>query len=273
MKHLGLMLFAIASLISASGQVKEDRLTWTDSTRDVYINGEIDRTAQVLVCESGGRTALISAKLEQAVILQGPENTVSTLPKSAFIFARDRATATTDSNPPVHIVSKCSFVDGPTHGFDVGGKSILIDLHKSPSGELPEQELWEVVPVWRHLTEAYEADPAAVASLKNCDAEMKITVALGTWCPDSKRNVPRLLKALREAGNGRLQVKLIAVANKFQGLVDTIRQYRIVHVPTVVVERDGREIGRIVENPAGKTMEGDLAAILARASEARDKAR
>ena len=54
MKYLGLMLFAMASLISATGQVKDNTLTWTDSTRDVYINGELDRTAQVLVCESGG---------------------------------------------------------------------------------------------------------------------------------------------------------------------------------------------------------------------------
>jgi hypothetical protein len=44
--------------------------------------------------------------------------------------------------------------------------------------------------------------------------------------------------------------------------VEAIKRLKIVRVPTVIVERDGVEIGRIVENPTAKTMEEDLAAIL-----------
>jgi hypothetical protein len=75
-----------------------------------------------------------------------------------------------------------------------------------------------------------------------------------------------LIKALDAAANARLRVRLIGIANKVQDKLsepaEVIRQYGIVHVPTVIVERDGREIGRIVENPVAKNMEEDLSAIL-----------
>jgi hypothetical protein len=71
-----------------------------------------------------------------------------------------------------------------------------------------------------------------------------------------------MLKALRAAGNDKLRVKVIGIDNQFHEPMETIQQRRIVNVPTVIVERDGREIGRIVETPAAETMEEDLAAIL-----------
>jgi hypothetical protein len=42
-----------------------------------------------------------------------------------------------------------------------------------------------------------------------------------------------------------------------------VQPLAITNVPTVIVERAGREIGRVVETPAASTIEEDLAAILA----------
>jgi hypothetical protein len=71
-----------------------------------------------------------------------------------------------------------------------------------------------------------------------------------------------LIKALRAAGNAKIQIKLIGIDNQFHEPVSTVQPLRITNVPTVIVERGGREIGRIVETPAASTMEEDLAAIL-----------
>src|SRR5262249_17842904 len=89
-----------------------------------------------------------------------------------------------------------------------------------------------------------------------------VTLAFGTWCPDSKNYVPRLIKALSAAANDKIKVKLIGIDNQFHEPVTTVQPRRITNVPTVIVERGGREIGRIVETPAAGTMEEGLAAVL-----------
>jgi hypothetical protein len=111
--------------------------------------------------------------------------------------------------------------------------------------------------------ETYEPSASAVSSIKGDNKDTNITIALGTWCPDSRNYVPKLFKALRAAGNNHLKVNIIGIDNQFHEPIDTIQKLNLVNVPTVIVERDGREIGRIVETPATETFEEDLAAILA----------
>ncbi|MFY9556631.1 MAG: hypothetical protein WAV47_18110, partial [Blastocatellia bacterium] len=109
---------------------------------------------------------------------------------------------------------------------------------------------------------SYEPNAQAVAAIKANDNDTTVTLAFGTWCPDSKNYIPRVIKALRAAGNQKIQLKLIGIDNQFHEPVGTVQPRRITNVPTVIVERDGREIGRIVETPAASTIEEDLAAIL-----------
>jgi hypothetical protein len=70
------------------------------------------------------------------------------------------------------------------------------------------------------------------------------------------------MKSLRAAGNEKIKVQVLGVDNQFHNPMETIQKLRVVNVPTLIVERDGREIGRIVETPATATFEEDLAAIL-----------
>ena len=67
-------------------------------------------------------------------------------------------------------------------------------------------KLFDTVPVWRSFTKGYVPNAQAVAAIKSIDKDTTVTLAFGTWCPDSKNYVPKLLKALREAGNDKIQV-------------------------------------------------------------------
>jgi thiol-disulfide isomerase/thioredoxin len=127
---------------------------------------------------------------------------------------------------------------------------------------MTEEKLYEVAPVWRSLMDSYQPQADAVATLKANDKDTEVTLVFGTWCPDSKNYVPRLLKSLHAAANDKLKVKLVGIDNQFRQPVSTIQPRTIINVPTVIVERGGREIGRIVETPAAGTIEEDLAAIL-----------
>lgn len=245
---------------------KKSPVNWSDSTRDVYIDNELDRGAQVLTADSPSRLALISTKLESAIVLDVTEHTVRTVSKDSFQFAADRTSATSESisepTTAMKIVGKFTRVDGPIYFFVVEGKPVLIRSHPGATGEMSMDKLWETVPVWRSVMKNYQPNTQAVDAIKSNDKDTTITLAFGTWCPDSKNYVPRLIKALRSAGNAKIQLKLIGIDNQFREPVSAVQPLRITNVPTVIVERGGREIGRIVETPAASTMEEDLAAIL-----------
>jgi hypothetical protein len=254
------LLIFIACTYAALAQGAQ--LSWHDSTRDVYINNEMDRAAQVLVSDSPPRLALISPRLDRAIVLDTVENTVSTVSKEVFKFSQDRASATSEGNAAAQPLGKFTRVDGPVYFFAFEGKPILIRAHPGATGEMSLEKLWETVPVWRYLMEGYQPNAAAVAALKASNADTTVTLLYGTWCPDSKNYIPRLIKAINAAGNDKIRLKLIGIDNQFREPVTTVQPRQITNVPTVIVERGGREIGRIIETPAASTIEEDLAAIL-----------
>jgi hypothetical protein len=252
---------------AVTGQTgKPAQLSWNDTVRDVLIDGELDRTTQIITCDSPSKLAMISPKLSKAVVLNITDKSVSLMTKEAFSFSSDKASATSDESKGLQSVGKFIRVDGPNssyvYSFSAEGKMIVIRSHPGLTGELNEDKVWEAVPVWRAKMDAYTPDAAAVAAIKAIDKDTNVTLIFGTWCGDSKMYVPRLVKALHLANNPKLKVKLVGIDNQFNQPIDVIQPRKLINVPTVIVERDGHEIGRIIETPATGSAEGDLAAIL-----------
>ena len=52
--------FVLVSVVSVAAQA--DKLEWSDTTRDVLIDGEVDRNLQLLTSSTPSRLALISPK-------------------------------------------------------------------------------------------------------------------------------------------------------------------------------------------------------------------
>jgi thiol-disulfide isomerase/thioredoxin len=254
-------LLAVASTAAAQAK-KSEAADWHDTTRDVFINNELDRNAQVLSADNPTRVALISPKLDAAIVLDVTEKTMSAVSKDAFHFAADRTSARSDAGVEMQPLGRFTRIDGPVYSFAVNGTPVLLRPHPGYAGEMTFDKLWETVPVWRAAMDAYAPDPKVVAALKAVDKDTQVTLIFGTWCGDSKYYVPRLLRALKEAGNDRLRVKLVGVDNQFHEPADTVQPRHLTNVPTVIVERDGREVGRIVETPAIDLMEQDLADLL-----------
>lgn len=88
----------------------------------------------------------------------------------------------------------------------------------------------------------------------------RITLILGTWCIDSKQQVPRFIKILDMLNYPKENLTIIAVNRKLDdgsdsGLKNT---YNLKKIPTIIFySRWGDEIGRIVESP-DDTLETDI---------------
>lgn len=109
----------------------------------------------------------------------------------------------------------------------------------------------------------YAIDQKAVAELKKEKlSSYAITVVLGTWCEDSHREVPRLMKILETVNFPDQKLTLIAVNRKRESPGGEESVYNIQKVPTIIVQKYGKEIGRIIESPSTGYLERDLLEIL-----------
>ncbi|HSK14469.1 MAG TPA: thioredoxin family protein [Phnomibacter sp.] len=107
----------------------------------------------------------------------------------------------------------------------------------------------------------YVIDTACCDSLRPYAAGSEVLLFFGSWCGDSRREVPRMLKVLYNAGFTNEQIKLIGLGNGDtlykQSPTHEERGMDIKKVPTLVMRIDGHESGRVVESPI-ESIEKDL---------------
>jgi thiol-disulfide isomerase/thioredoxin len=129
-------------------------------------------------------------------------------------------------------------------------------------GPVTREQVEEAVPEWVQAEVEASPEPAAVQALASVPPGAEVTVFLGTWCGDSRREVSRLWKALDAAGGTvPFAISYIGIDEDKKEPAAQVGAAGIQYVPTLIVRRDGREVGRIVES-APHGVERDLAALL-----------
>lgn len=89
----------------------------------------------------------------------------------------------------------------------------------------------------------------------------EVILYMGTWCEDSQREVPAMMKILKESEYDIHSIKIIAV-NEDKTTPDQIeKKHQLTYVPALIFFEEGKEINRIVEFPIG-TLEEDIFTIL-----------
>lgn len=113
----------------------------------------------------------------------------------------------------------------------------------------------------------YVVDTNTVLKIAPLLQNKTIEIFLGTWCGDTKREVPKMIKILQTANVDTSKIHLI-----FVGRSDDDRKQspqheeadKFIHnVATFIIYENGKEIGRIVETP-NESLEKDIAIILSK---------
>ena len=110
-------------------------------------------------------------------------------------------------------------------------------------------------------TNIYSVDSASFKNISDKLKDVKITIVMGTWCGDSKREVPRFFKILDFLDYDQKNIKLICVDRKKTTPTGEVENLDIKFVPTLIFYRDSNEIGRIIETPK-ESLEKDLVLII-----------
>lgn len=93
----------------------------------------------------------------------------------------------------------------------------------------------------------YVPNKSAVEGLQKNKDSVQFLVFMGTWCEDSHVIIPKFFFLLDAAGFSKDRVTLIGVDRSkktFSHLTDALN---IKNVPTILVMKNGKEAGRVVE--------------------------
>ena len=130
-------------------------------------------------------------------------------------------------------------------------------------GDIQIQNLFTEYPVFKFRYDNYEvSDQVNLFDLE----DISVVIMFGTWCHDSKREVPRMLRILDSAGVGTEQISLIGVDINKTEPKGREKLYNLRNTPTLILLKNGKEVGRIIERP-NVSLEADLIGLTTRSSE------
>jgi len=128
------------------------------------------------------------------------------------------------------------------------GKITIEELQQEPFNEWYQMEF-----------DGYEVDTELTNAISD-PGQYTYEVFLGTWCGDSRRELPRMEKIFSEMGIDMSNVLIVTLDRNKISPNGEQEGKDIRYVPTLIVSKDNQEIGRIVESPSSETatLESDL---------------
>jgi thiol-disulfide isomerase/thioredoxin len=90
-------------------------------------------------------------------------------------------------------------------------------------------------------------DVNAVAAFKQHANDFKMLVFAGTWCPDTQNLLPEFYRLTDASGYADSCITLVGVDNAKTTLNNLNTTFHLVDVPTFIVMKNGKEVGRVVE--------------------------
>ncbi len=116
-------------------------------------------------------------------------------------------------------------------------------------GIITEQDLKKETSFqWFHQNQIdYEPSPAIVSSFKKINSHITFVIFGGTWCEDTQFILPRFFKLLTLSNTPESAITLLAVDRNKETIGNLSSVFSIKNVPTIIVLKDGIEVGRIIE--------------------------
>ncbi|AFU99477.1 thioredoxin family protein [Simiduia agarivorans] len=133
--------------------------------------------------------------------------------------------------------------------------SVQADDQPPLIGEVSAQAILSLPAFERHYA---QSEPVLLdEELRAFLTGAELVVLFGTWCHDSEREVPRLMRVLEQ---GDFSVRYIAISRDKSEPMVAVERHQLQFTPTLVVYHNGVEAGRIIETPEHTWLE-DLRAL------------
>jgi thiol-disulfide isomerase/thioredoxin len=128
------------------------------------------------------------------------------------------------------------------------------------SGPVTEAQIREVK-IFDLYAERYKPDPETISKLNAVEDSILVDVFMGMWCHDSKREIPAFFKVMHSIDNPLITANYTALEYKKRGPKEIIKANNIKRTPTFIIYKNGKEVGRIIEE-VKISVESDLYEII-----------
>ena len=103
---------------------------------------------------------------------------------------------------------------------------------------------------------SYKPDAAVLAAMEASKGKVQYVIFGGTWCEDTQFILQKFFKLQEQAGIADNTISFYGVDRAKKTLGNLTDAFKITNVPTIIVMKDGKEVGRVVEY--GKTGKWDV---------------
>lgn len=173
----------------------------------------------------------------------------------AIFFSCENTAVNQESNETVSIVTPVATDNEDEDPDDEQQNMIVGKLTKKDLQEGPYAE-W-----FNRGYDNFQPSTEEVEIIKQNINDYEIVGFMGTWCPDSRREVPEFFKLLDEAGYDLSNLTMVGV-DRSKTTPDHLEEgYDMSRVPTFIFIKDGEEVNRYVEY-SQESLAKDVAAIV-----------
>jgi thiol-disulfide isomerase/thioredoxin len=235
------------------------RNLWVEAAGyDLYVGKVEDPAARVFQSPDYQKLLILPGTGEAAFVLTLKAKQVSSAPRTSVTATADGAALVDGAS----LKTEGALVQA---GADLSFKSVAGEFRLTPEppllGEMTRDALLKKKGDYAAAAGQYKPKGAAVSLIKSVSRPVEIVVFFGTWCSYCKKWLPRFIKTMEAAGNPNITVRYVGIDENLSEPEALIAQFGISKTPTFVVRMNGKEIGRILEEPK-QSMEEDLALML-----------
>ena len=112
----------------------------------------------------------------------------------------------------------------------------------------------------------YVPEQGALKALQTQKDSINIVAFGGTWCGDTKYILPKFFVLTDAAGFSQDKVTLLGVDHNKKTIQHLSEAFGVTNVPTFIVMKNGKEIGRVVEYGKYGLFDKELGEIIQKAS-------
>lgn len=109
---------------------------------------------------------------------------------------------------------------------------------------------------------SYAPDTATLNAFERTKEKVQFVVFGGTWCEDTQFILPKFFKLQEASAVADNRITLLGVNRDKKTLGYMSEAFAVTNVPTIIVMKEGKEIGRVVEYGKTGKWDKELAEIL-----------
>jgi thiol-disulfide isomerase/thioredoxin len=101
----------------------------------------------------------------------------------------------------------------------------------------------------------YKPDTATLSAFERAKANVQFVVFGGTWCEDTQAILPKFFTLQEMSGVADSHITFFGVDRTKKTIASIADAFNVINVPTIIIMKNGKEAGRVVEY--GKTGKWD----------------